>query len=63
MLMENKEMKNMAMTAEQNYEVNCEMSQSDIRQTVLHAVSQISQGKARNFDEVCDQLIKKYTDA
>lgn len=56
-------MKNMAMTAEQNYEVNCEMSQSDIRQTVLHAVSQISQGRTRNFDEVCDQLIKKYTDA
>lgn len=37
--------------------------QRQVRQLVMAGIKQVQEGKTMNFDEVCDRLEKKYTNA
>lgn len=53
----------MAMTARQEYEAERKNDDLNIREMVTQAVSQVSQGRTKDFNEVCERLEKKYTNA
>lgn len=53
----------MAMTARQEYEVEKQNNVLDVREMVMQAKTQIREGKTKSFDEVCQRLEKKYTNA
>ncbi len=53
----------MAMTARQEYEVEKQNNDLDVREMVMQAMTQICEGKTKRFDEVCQRLEKKYTNA
>lgn len=58
-----KEMIDMAMTARQEYEAEKQSNDLDVREMVMQAMTQVSEGKIKSFDEVCQRLEKKYTNA
>ena len=37
--------------------------QKEVRQLVLDGLKQVSEGKTKDFNSVCDRLEKKYMDA
>ena len=45
----------------QDYLSMLEMQQKEVRQLVMDGLKQISEGKTKDFDAVCDRLEKKYT--
>lgn len=47
----------------QDYMSALEMQQKEVRQLVMDGLKQVSEGKTKDFDAVCDRLEKKYTDA
>lgn len=47
----------------QDYLSMLEMQQKEVKQLVMDGLKQISEGKTKDFDAVCDRLEKKYTDA
>ncbi len=53
----------MAITAKQEYEAERKNNDYDVRKMVMQAMSQASEGKTKDFDEVCERLEKKYTNA
>lgn len=53
----------MAVTVKNNYNVALQEQQKEVRDMVLAGLENIKEGKAKDFNEVCDRLEKKYTDA
>lgn len=47
----------------QEYVVAIEEAQKDTRQLVLDGLKQVREGKTKDFNDVCDGLEKKYTNA
>lgn len=50
----------MALTAKQEYEIERQNSQQEVRKMVLKAVRETSLGTLKDFNEVCDRLEQKY---
>lgn len=53
----------MAITARQEYETDQKNNQLNVRNLVLQAIEQASTGNVKDFNEVCERLEKKYTNA
>ena len=53
----------MAVTARQEYETEQKNNQLNVRKLVLQAIEQANNGNVKDFDEVCDRLEKKFTNA
>lgn len=53
----------MAMITGQEYEAEKQNNDLDIREMVMQAMNQVCEGKTKSFDEVCQRLEKKYTNA
>ncbi len=50
----------MAAAARKEYTEELEQQQLEVRDMVLGGLEQISEGKVKDFNEVCDRLEKKY---
>lgn len=53
----------MAVALEKDYKKILLEEQKEVRNLVLAGLEQIKEGKTKDFDEVCDRLEKKYSNA
>lgn len=58
-----KEVNRMEVAVKKIYAETLEQQQIEVRQSVMDGLRQASEGKAKDFNTVCDRLKKKYTNA
>jgi accessory colonization factor AcfC len=53
----------MAVAIKENYQKTLDEQNLEVRNMVLAGLEQVKKGNTKDFDEVCDRLEKKYSDA
>jgi hypothetical protein len=56
-------MKIMAVAIKENYQAILDEHNLEVRNMVLAGLEQVKNGNTKDFNEVCDRLEKKYSDA
>jgi hypothetical protein len=56
-------MKIMAVAIKENYQAILDEQNLEVRNMVLAGLEQVKNGNMKDFNEVCDRLEKKYSDA
>jgi hypothetical protein len=56
-------MKIMAVAIKENYQEILDEQNLEVRNMVLAGLEQVKNGNTKDFNEVCDRLEKKYSDA
>lgn len=50
----------MGLVIEKNYNNGMKKQQNEVRNLVMAGLEQIKEGKTKEFNEVCERLVKKY---
>jgi accessory colonization factor AcfC len=53
----------MAVAIKENYQKTLDEQNLEVRNMVLAGLEQVKKGNTKDFNEVCDRLEKKYSDA
>jgi accessory colonization factor AcfC len=53
----------MAVAIKENYQKTLDEQNLEVRNMVLAGLEQVKNGNTKDFNEVCDRLEKKYSDA
>jgi len=56
-------MQTMSTAVKKDYSKALEKNQAEVRQLVLEGIKQVREGKTQDFNEACDELVKKYRNA